>query len=157
MPKKKTPHKKLYKNKHDLTRLSLLLLLFFTSCLLFFVIVKKTQDSNHAVVSQTVTYSGTTLCADCTGIKTQLTIYNTPPKYTLHMEYEGKDTSITEQGTWIIKSLKNNPEKEMYVLNPKVGGPKTLYEILNKNQIRQLDGDGNPIPETLPFTLTRVD
>ncbi|HMS22847.1 MAG TPA: copper resistance protein NlpE [Candidatus Levybacteria bacterium] len=155
MPKKK--HKTIRKNKHDLTRLSFLFLIFFVLCLLFLVVVKKTQEKTNPTPPQTTVYSGTTLCADCTGIKTTLTIYNTPPTYVLHMEYEGKDTSLTEKGTWTIKNAKNDSSHQMYVLNPKVGGAKTLYEILSQNQIRQLDGEGNPIPETLPFTLTRVN
>lgn len=157
MPKNKKPHKVVYKNKYTFTRLSFLILLFFFSCLLFFIVVKKTQEVPEVTTPQTTTYSGTTPCADCTGIKTILTIHDTPPTYVLHMEYEGKDTSITEKGTWIVENLKNNSSKKMYVLSPKVGGAKTLYEILNQNQIRQLDGNGNPIPESLPFTLTRVN
>lgn len=101
-------------------------------------------------------YSGVTPCADCSGIDTKLLLsedqYGTPTSYKLKLSYQGRDTTVTETGTWSVSLLNGDT---VITLMPKNNEQKTSYEVLNKNQIRQLDGDMQPIPTSMPFTLTK--
>lgn len=122
--------------------------------LLTLVYQSKTVSEKKQIASSTITYEGITPCADCTGIKTTLKINSSPSTYSLNLNYEGKNTSYTETGTW---TLSNDSGRGIYTLSPSTSnGQKTMYQILNATQIRQLDGDGNPIPESMPFTLTKT-
>lgn len=162
MPKStKKSHKKIAKrathaDPHYHRRLLLWLLLLISIVLLFNVMYQQNQRSSQVVPQTTSTsYTGTTPCADCSGIKTTLTLSQNPNSYALNLVYEGKDTSFTENGTWSQSQWKTNPEKMVYTLTSNKGN-KTYYEVLSPTQIRQLDGDGNAIPSSLPFTLTKT-
>lgn len=102
------------------------------------------------------TYTGVTPCADCPGIDTTLTLnenaYGNPTTYSLSLVYQERDSSFTETGAWTLSTWKNKP---LITLVPKESAQVTYYEVLSNNQIRQLDGDRNPIPESIPFTLTK--
>lgn len=102
------------------------------------------------------TYSGTTPCADCKGIETKLSLYENsygnPTSYILKMTYVGRDTTpFIETGTWTATKGK----QAIITLVPANSTGVMYYQILSASQIRQLDGDRNPIPSSLPFTLTK--
>lgn len=162
MPKTaKKSHKKRVKrttpaDPHYHRRLLLWLLLLISLAVLFIVLYKQTYPSQVAVQPTSTSYTGTTPCADCSGIKTTLTLSQNPNTYALNLVYEGKDTSFTEKGTWNQSQWKTNPNKMVYTLTS-TNGNKTYYEVLSPTQIRQLDGDGNEIPSSLPFTLTKTN
>lgn len=133
-----------------------LFIIFLVSALIFLIIYKNNNTVSSYSTPTKVTYSETTPCADCIGIKTTLTLKD-PNTYSLNLVYEGKNTSFTETGTWTKEIWKTNPPKQVYVLSAQNNGNKTYYEVKNANKIRQLNGDGNEIPENLPFTLTKTN
>lgn len=102
------------------------------------------------------TYTGTTPCADCPGIKTELTLNENnagyPTTYSLKMDYIDRDVVSTETGKWTQSVWKKNT---LITLVPSGSAQVTYYIVLGPNEIRQLDGDRNPIPEAMPFTLTK--
>lgn len=101
-------------------------------------------------------YSGVTPCADCSGIDTKLMLntdtLGAPSTYKLKLTYQGRDTSFTEDGTWTTHELNG---EDIITLTPKGKEQTTSYMVLNNSQIRQLDGDLQPIPTSMPFTLTK--
>lgn len=103
-------------------------------------------------------YTGTTPCADCPGIKTTLTLHENnagyPTTYSLKMDYIGRDTQMTENGKWTQSLWKN---QALITLVPQDSAQVTYYVVLSSTKIRQLDGDRNAIPESLPFTLTKIN
>lgn len=104
----------------------------------------------------TVTYEGVTPCADCSGVKTVLTLSYNPNTYVESFTYIGRDTGYIETGTWNVGIQGKNPPKLVYTLIPNGRtGTKTQYEMINGSEIRQLDGNGNEMPENLPFNLKK--
>ncbi len=103
------------------------------------------------------TYTGVTPCADCSGITTTLMLNenNTgnPTTYLLNLSYQERDTTATETGKWTVSTWKNKP---LITLVPQDSAQVTYYQVLNSTQIRQLDGDRNEIPDSMPFTLTKT-
>lgn len=165
MPKKRVAHRKKSahsssrsEHQHPLYRRRILLwFLLFLSVVFLFVIGYQAVTNQDVPVptvdTQVGTFTGTTPCADCSGIMTTLTLNKLPNTYILRMVYVGKNTSATESGTWSM-SEKGNPEKTIYTLTS-TAGANSYYEQLNPNQVRQLDANGNELPANLPFTLTR--
>ena len=163
MPKKKRRAvKRTKKSSPDLVlRIFLGFIVFLAIFAVTFVICatynfageSKIVIDNKSLVS---TYVGVTPCADCEGIKTELSLYTNPNTYTETLTYLGKNTDFTETGTWTITQGKNNPQTVVYKLTSNgKNSTTTYYEVINDEQIRQLDGDGNAIPSDLPFTLTK--
>lgn len=148
--------KKSSRVKNDPRRLIVLLAIFACSVIFLCLAYKHAQDLGQEISdkSRAAIYSGTTPCADCSGIKTTLTLSENPNTYNLNLNYEGKNTSFTEQGTWTKSFWKTNPPKLVYTLISNSGN-KTYYQVLSFTRIRQLDGEGNPIPDNMPFTLIR--
>lgn len=155
MPRNKTKKISSRSSIHNHQFLTLFVI-FLVASLLFIVSYKNANISSQSLSQPVspVTFSGTTPCADCSGIKTALTLSHNPQTYTLYLEYEGRDTTFKEIGEWSKSVWKTNPAKTVYTLTSK-NGNKMYYEEVNNNQIRQLDEDGNEIPATLPFTLTK--
>lgn len=103
-------------------------------------------------------YTGTTPCADCPGIKTTLTLSESasghPTTYTLSLDYIDRDTKYTEKGKWTQSIWKN---KTLITLVPQDSAQVTYYQVLSPTEIRQLDGERNDIPDSMPFTLTKTN
>ncbi|HUH34690.1 MAG TPA: copper resistance protein NlpE [Moheibacter sp.] len=87
------------------------------------------------------TYSGTLPCADCEGIKTELTL-NSDKTFELTHEYLGKrDVAVdTLRGNFSWAADGNNIELE----GLKPGEASPFYKV-EENRIRHLDMEGNPI------------
>lgn len=164
MPKKQLAKKTVHHHKHAPRgphHILFYVILFFVVFGVTFTIFSNFQwagqvDAPAAQKMYQGTYTGTTPCADCPGINTSLTLnennYGNPTTYSLSLDYQGRDTSFTEKGAWTVSTWKNKP---LITLVPQDSTQVTYYEVLSSSQIRQLDGDRNPIPESMPFTLTK--
>ena len=164
MPKKQPVKKTAHHHKHAPSgphHILFYVILFFVVFGVTFAIFSNFQwvGQVEAPTAQNMyqgTYTGTTPCADCPGINTTLTLqensYGNPTTYSLKLDYEERYTTSTEKGVWTVSTWKNKP---LITLVPQDSTQITYYEVLSSNQIRQLDGDRNPIPESMPFTLTK--
>jgi len=116
------------------------------------------------------TYKGTTACADCTGIQTELRLYAkgqndfTDTIYISTRTYQGGrngDQSFTDRGEWsILKGDATDPNATVYALNP--DQPKqTQYFLLATGgaSLTQLDQKMKPIqaPPQYQSILKRVE
>lgn len=105
-------------------------------------------------------FAGTLPCADCSGIKLELTLYSGPATYQLKQTYEGAPkggTTYVEKGTWVVRvGSAKNPHAVVYELDPAGSKSKQFYLRVNKNTLRLLDAHREEIPSQLPHTLKRV-
>ena len=97
----------------------------------------------------TTRYRGMLPCADCTGIKTTLTIKG-DHTYQLQSFYINRGTPFTESGTWEMVD-KNN--KTYYQL--KSGHLITYYRIINDRIVQMVDNNQNPIRTPVNTDLIR--
>ncbi|MEA5062946.1 MAG: copper resistance protein NlpE [Petrimonas sp.] len=96
-------------------------------------------------------YEGTLPCADCEGIKTQLTI-NSDSTFVLVSEYLGKgDTKFEDKGTYFIE------DGEILVTQNEKGNQK--YYKLQEGSLAQLDAEKKRIEGDLAplYILTKVN
>jgi copper homeostasis protein (lipoprotein) len=114
--------------------------------------------------SQATIYEGDLPCADCSGLRTELTLYrnaktNAPETYGLRETYLGKSVKpLTSNGKWtILRGTPDNPDAIIYQLNPDKPQQIRNFLVVNDNQIRQLSQDKQEIKSDLNFTLTRRD
>lgn len=108
-------------------------------------------------------FEGVTPCADCAGIRTRLTLMQDAPyraegTYELSLTYIGEDVEpVVQQGLWTTeRGTAYDPDATVYALDPDIEGQTTRYVRLNATTIRALDGDGNAIPDALPFNLELI-
>jgi len=116
------------------------------------------------------TYKGTTACADCTGIQTELRLYAKGPNnftdtiYIGTRTYQGGrngDQSFTDRGEWaVLKGDATDPNATVYALNP--DQPKqTQYFLLATGgaSLTQLDQQMKPTqaPPQYQSILKRVE
>ncbi len=108
------------------------------------------------------TYEGVTPCADCPGIRTELTLVKDSESlaegtYRLSMTYLERDAEpYLAAGFWTTeRGTKTDPDASVYTLDPDGESPMR-YRVVDADTIRQLDGDGNEIDARMPFDLTRV-
>ena len=107
-----------------------------------------TQDNSRTSLDWDGTYLGMIPCADCTGIKTQLSLQN-DLSYVLRMQYTDKSDSVfTENG-----KFEWNKDGGTIILNNK---NKQRYKV-GENILFQLDQQGNMITGDLAekYTLTK--
>lgn len=117
-------------------------------------------DTGETLVS---VYEGVTLCADCPGIETRLTLVKAGPyvaegTYELSMTYIDRDVMpVVTQGLWTTeRGTATDPDATVYAIDPDIEGSTQRYVRVDADTIRQLDGDGNAIPAELPFDLDLV-
>jgi putative hemolysin len=149
-------------NKKILFTVVLLLLISFIIGVLF---VKKYYWNTDLseTKTQTITYTGTFPCADCSGLFTTLTLIKKNPQtergdYILHELYEGKmATPIVTQGTWII--TKGTPDNSSaFVLNLMTQSPPstTYYLMEGVTKLTLLDQNKKKIDSPFNETLTAL-
>lgn len=98
------------------------------------------------------TFSGTLPCADCGGIDTKLEL-KADGGYALDETYQGKkDGNFKGDGTW---TAEDNGKRVRLDPNSKSENDR-LYEIVSKDEIRQLDQEGKPIDSQLNYSLKRA-
>jgi copper homeostasis protein (lipoprotein) len=98
-------------------------------------------------------YTGTLPCADCSGIDTILQLL-TNKSYSETFVYQGKTTTFTESGTWMIVDSKQYPEKRIYELTSSEN-QKTYYLQKDKQTITQLDINMKQIIGPFPLDLSK--
>ena len=105
-------------------------------------------------------FVGTIPCADCPGIETELTLtrkdaHAAEGSYQLRSTYLERGPPIESSGAWT--SLRGTPQDEnatVYALDPDRPGHEQYFLKLGDDRVRMLDGERNPIPSDLNFTLT---
>lgn len=124
---------------------------------------KTEKESNN--FSKTAVYEGTLPCADCSGIKTVLKIFNDYSvsqnnKFEIISTYEGKQPQkdFIEKGNFNTeRGLENDPDGTIYVLNLDQPQEKQIhygYYSSNPNKIYLLDKDRKIIKSQLNFSLS---
>ncbi len=104
-------------------------------------------------------YEGVLPCADCQGIRTELTLFDEDFTYKLVETYLGTpagDRSFRSDGAWTtLRGKAGNPDATIYQLNP--GEPEKIrnFLVVDEGQLQQLDRDGREIESRLDYRLTR--
>ncbi len=109
-------------------------------------------------------YTGVLLCADCPGIRTELSLYvqgafREPATYVLretYLESGNGDLSFTTTGRWTIRRGSTaDPNATVYQLN--FDRPDQIRNFLKvgDKELRMLDGALGELPPSLPRTLMR--
>jgi len=95
-------------------------------------------------------FAGTVPCADCPGIETHLAI-DADGTFRLSETYQGRGNSSETTGTWTIdaggKRLLLDPDTK--------DADDRHFEIVSKDEVRMLDGEGNPIASEHNYSLRR--
>jgi copper homeostasis protein (lipoprotein) len=111
-------------------------------------------------------FTGMLPCADCPGIRLELTLYAPPSKaspgnYELKQTYEGSRhgaSTYSEKGTWTtIRGSAKNPNATVYELDRAGSDSKQFYLRADKNTLRLLDFHKQELPPQIPHTLKRVN
>ncbi|MZR63674.1 copper resistance protein NlpE [Alcanivorax sp. DP30] len=113
--------------------------------------------------AQKVVYSGMLPCADCSGIRTTLTLYrdqfDAPTRFQLREEYlEGSKVGLTavERGDWSQDTrIQSERQMELYTINPETPDAKRQYLRDAVNAVEQLDQNGELIESNLNYRLLR--
>jgi copper homeostasis protein (lipoprotein) len=119
----------------------------------------------HGVSAQqsgSETYSGVMPCADCSGIRTVLTLkrdaQGTPSSYTMSEIYLGRPAAGTlrTSGTWaIIRGDAADKNATVYQVHPSGTSGGSSYLLVDANTLRLLDGSLGELPASIPHTLKR--
>ncbi len=110
--------------------------------------------------SKTV-YQGVLPCADCSGIKTTLTLYrdeaNQPSRFELRQQFlDGAKSggSDVDRGNWIAERQSvDGKSYPLFILNP--NDPSEQFRFLQKvtNAVEMLNADGERIESDYNYTL----
>lgn len=104
-------------------------------------------------------YEGTLPCADCGGIRTELTLLADGSSYRLAETYlatKDGDVVNTSAGTWaMVKGIPSDSTATVFRLDP--GSPEGVRHFLmtTETEVRLLDKDLNPIVSDLNHSLTK--
>ncbi len=104
-------------------------------------------------------YEGVLPCADCQGIRTELTLFDEDFSYKLVETYLGTpegDRSFSSDGAWTtLRGKAGHPDATIYQLNP--GEPEKVrnFLVVDEGHIQQLDRDGRETESRLGYRLTR--
>ncbi|MES2341323.1 MAG: copper resistance protein NlpE [Pseudomonadota bacterium] len=116
-----------------------------------------------AAEALTMSFSGLLPCADCPGLKTELTLtrdapYSRDGTYRLVETYLERGAPFTTTGKWgALRGDAVDPDATVYELDPdKPNGARHFLRVGNDEALKALDGDMKPLPDSLPSTLKRV-
>ncbi|MDX2167326.1 MAG: copper resistance protein NlpE [Deltaproteobacteria bacterium] len=108
-------------------------------------------------------FAGTLPCADCSGVETELTLasdWDGRSLYHLKETYVGAPggpRSVETDGVWIsLRGTAVDPTAKVYRLDPESAAPRS-FVVIDERTIRLLDADLQPLPSSVPSTLTRAD
>lgn len=104
-------------------------------------------------------FEGTMPCADCAGIRTELTLFLQPDTFVLRETYLGKpdgEKSVTSEGTWHA-ALGAADDPDATVIRLESGDPESgrSFREVAGDRLELLDRSGRRIESTLDYTLTR--
>lgn len=107
-------------------------------------------------------FRGTLPCSDCQGIDTVIiltkvnTIPNADGQYRLIETNIGKGGPITTIGYWkAIKGTPQNPNEEIYELNPTEPSAARYFLKLGEDSIRMLDANKQEMKDMTKYTLNK--
>jgi hypothetical protein len=110
-------------------------------------------------------FTGTVPCADCSGIRTDITLVTSNPArssdgtFSLVEHYLGTrtgDRAFRRHGRWItVKGAKNLPDAIVFQLTADDGGRVVQLRRLDANTVRLLAEDGTDRPVDAGYTLRR--
>jgi predicted secreted protein len=135
-------------------RLALLVIVFF--------VIAGAGGLAQGSAGLSVRYSGITVCADCSGIKTTLVLekdaQGAPSSYAMTEVYVGKTVPPRKSsGTWsILRGDATDKDATVYQLHPAGSASVTSFLKTNEDELQMLDGDLGELPASLPHTLKRV-
>ena len=106
-------------------------------------------------------YSGMLPCADCSGIRTTLTLYrdqhDSPTRFELREEYMSGSTvklNAVERGDWASRKYQEGiTQEDVYTINPDADDAQRQYLKDAVNAIEQLAPSGNRIESNLNYRL----
>ena len=110
------------------------------------------------------TFEGVLQCADCEGIKTELTLYQDAANsennnYILKETYLGNktgDTSFSSTGKWdILRGIKGSPDAVVYFLNYDEPEDSRYYLKKSEDSLLMLDKEQQIIASPLHYELIR--
>jgi predicted secreted protein len=108
-------------------------------------------------------YSGMTVCADCSGIKTTLVLerdaQGAPSIYAMSEAFVGRPAAGTRKtnGTWVIvHGDAADKNATVYQLHPAGSSAVTSFAKVNENELSMLDGSLVALPASVPQTLMRT-
>lgn len=119
-------------------------------------------DSSH--LNLVGIFEGVFPCADCQGIKTQLTLYqdiansenNTYILKETYLADKTGDTTFTSDGKWdILKGIKTNDTATVYFLNYEDPDEARYFLKLGVDSVEMLDKEQQPIPSAVKYVLTK--
>lgn len=96
------------------------------------------------------TFKGTLPCADCPGIDTTL-VLNADGTYRLDTVYQGKPRAFSADGTWTTEAGDRTVRLDP---NSKAEQDR-LFAIASNGELKALDLQGQPLPDTHPHSLMR--
>ncbi|HET9870257.1 MAG TPA: copper resistance protein NlpE [bacterium] len=107
-------------------------------------------------------FTGVTPCADCPGIRTELSLYHSGPfvdegAYELELTYLGRNVKpFVTRGDWtMIKGDAADENASVVQLDPDHPEKSTYYLRIGPDELRQLDRDLGEIDSQLNFTLKK--
>lgn len=107
-------------------------------------------------------YVGTLPCADCSGIRTELTLLadaSGRTSYWLKESYLGKpekDATFESGGGSQLEPAAYDAKAQVYRLTEARSGEKRFFLKVSDDELRALDRSGKPIQSKLAFSLKRV-
>lgn len=113
--------------------------------------------------AMTMVFAGDLPCADCPGIRTELTLTRDAPysgdgKYKLVETYIDRGALITTTGVWgALRGDAVDPDSTVYLLDPdKPDSGRPFLRVGRDEVLKGLDKDLKTWPPGLPDTLKRV-
>ena len=106
-------------------------------------------------------YVGTLPCADCSGIRTELTLLSDGSgraSYWLKETYLGKpekDGTFESGGGWSVEPGAHDAKAEVYRLSEARSREKRFFLKVGHDELRMLDRSGRPIDSTRDHSLKR--
>jgi copper homeostasis protein (lipoprotein) len=109
-------------------------------------------------------YVGTLPCADCSGIRTELTLFahgstsSGTASYWLKETCLGKppkDATFESGGSWMSQPGEGDPKAIVYRLTEARSRENRFFLKVSDDELRMLDRSGRPIESKLDYTLRR--
>ena len=123
------------------------------------VTAEATGPSEAPPARAVASYRGVLPCADCSGIRTELTLFENDA-YRLEQTYLGTrdgDRTFTSEGLWRTqRGTAADPGATVYRLEPAGTDEPQSFLVLDEQRIEQLDREGRRIESRLDYVLTKV-